>query len=116
MRFEKYRNTLIPIERVMWIEFKNKGDWMENEPSTFVHLFLPNGFTQAIKFKGNQVDKINEWLRQFPDAGSCASGAVPSIRLPEHRETPDTTWNTDGTDAEDIRAFAVEETERGAQQ
>ena len=98
MRFEKFENTLIPVERVMWIELCAKGDWRENEPSTFVHLFLPNGLTRAIRLKGNRVDKLNEWLKQFPEAGSCASGAVPSICLPEHRETPDSTRNTDRTD------------------
>ena len=101
MKFEQYKNTLIPIERVMWVEFDAKGDWSTREPRTLVHIFLPNGLSQAIEFKGNQVDKINEWLKQFPEAGSWASGSIPCIYTEEHRNVPDVTlndWNTNGTD------------------
>lgn len=82
MHFENYKNTLIPVERVMWVNFDTEGDWSKREPRTLVHIFLPNGFTQAIEFKGNQVNKINEWLKQFPDAGSCACGPIPSYTEP----------------------------------
>ena len=73
MRFEKFKNILIPIERVMWVEFDAKGDWLDEGPHTLVWIAIPGGMTRAIKFKGNQVEKLQEWLKQFPEAGSCVN-------------------------------------------
>ena len=73
MRFERYSNVLIPVERVMWVDFDMKGDWTKKGPRTLVHVFLPNGYTTTIEFSGNHVDNILQWLKQFPEAGSCRS-------------------------------------------
>ena len=63
MRLERFINTLIPVDYVLWAEYIPKSNSKDYSNITQVHVLIPDTVvTTPIVIKGNKLEDFHNWF------------------------------------------------------